>query len=67
EHKGFTIVEAEIPQLEIYGYGTTLRSMTGGSGDFSFEFVRYEQAPPDIQEKQIKARADMLNENADED
>ena len=67
DHKGFTIVEAEIPQLEIYGYGTTLRSMTGGSGDFSFEFVRYEQAPQDIQEKQIKARADMLNENADED
>ena len=58
--KGKTIVEAEIPQMEIYGYGTTLRSMTGGSGDFSFEFIRYEQAPADVQEKQIKLRADQL-------
>ena len=31
--------------------------MTGGSGNFSFEFSRYEQAPSDIQEKEIAARA----------
>ena len=49
DHKGHTIIEADVPELEIYGYGTTLRSMTGGSGDFSYEFARYEQAPSDIQ------------------
>ena len=38
DHKGHTIIEADVPELEIYGYGTTLRSMTGGSGDFSYEF-----------------------------
>ena len=43
--------------LEIYGYSTDLRSMTGGSGDFSYEFARYEQAPADIQKKEIEARA----------
>ena len=48
--------------LEIYGYSTDLRSMTGGSGEFSYEFARYEQAPSDIQEKEIAARA-----NASED
>ncbi len=60
---GDTVVEAEVPQMELYGYGTILRSMTGGSGDFSYEFARYEQAPADIQEKQIKLRADELAED----
>ena len=67
DHKGNTIVEADIPQLELYGYGTQLRSMTGGAGDFSFEFARYEQAPADIQEKQIQSRQDMLAEGNDDD
>ena len=34
--------------------------MTGGSGDFSYEFARYEQAPSDIQAKEIEARASRL-------
>ncbi|MBQ0058598.1 MAG: elongation factor G, partial [Lachnospiraceae bacterium] len=62
---GTTVIEAEVPQMEIFGYGTTLRSMTGGSGDFSFEFARYEQAPADVQEKQIKLRADQLEGDED--
>ena len=55
--KGYTVVEADVPMLSIYGYSTDLRSMTGGSGEFSYEFTRYEQAPSDIQEKEIAARA----------
>ncbi len=62
DHKGNTIIEADVPQTEIYGYSTVLRSMTGGSGDFSFEFARYEQAPADVQAKQIAARADQVNQ-----
>ena len=60
--KGNTVVEADVPMLSIYGYSTDLRSMTGGSGVVSYEFARYEQAPSDIQEKEIAARA-----NAEED
>ncbi len=30
--------------------------MTGGSGDFTYEFARYEQAPNDVQEREIAAR-----------
>lgn len=55
--KGYTVVEVDVPMLSIYGYSTDLRSMTGGSGEFSYEFARYEQAPSDIQEKEIAARA----------
>ena len=60
DHKGNTIIEAEVPELEFYGYSTVLRSMTGGSGDFEFSFARYEQAPNDIQQKQIQERASEL-------
>jgi elongation factor G len=54
---GKTCVEADIPMTGLYGYCTDLRSMTGGRGDFSYEFARYEQAPSDVQEKEIAARA----------
>ncbi|MBR2187954.1 MAG: elongation factor G [Eubacterium sp.] len=58
---GNTVVEAEVPELELYGYSNTLRSMTGGAGVFEYAFERYEQAPSDIQEKQIAERADEVN------
>ena len=62
DHKGNTIVEADVPMSELYGYSTQLRSMTGGAGDFAYEFARYEQAPADVQEKEVKARAEELAE-----
>ena len=31
--------------------------MTGGRGTYSYRFVRYEQAPSDVQEKEIEKRA----------
>ncbi len=46
-------ITADIPLSELYGYSTDLRSMTGGSGEFSYEFNRYEQAPSDVQQKVI--------------
>ena len=54
---GKQVIEADIPTMELYGYCTDLRSMTGGRGTFSYEFARYEQAPSDVQEKEIEARA----------
>jgi len=44
---------ADIPMSELYGYSTDLRSMTGGIGDYSYEFARYEPAPADVQAKVI--------------
>lgn len=57
---GKTEIVADVPMMEIYGYMTDLRSMTGGSGTFSYEFARYEQTPPEIQEKEVAARASKL-------
>lgn len=61
---GKQTIEADIPMSNIFGYCTDLRSMTGGSGDFSYEFSRYEQAPSDIQEKEVAARANKVAENS---
>ena len=48
-------VMADIPYLELYGYDTSLYSMTRGSGTFSYEFARYEQAPEEVAKKEIEA------------
>ncbi len=52
---GNTEITAEIPYLELYEYDTRLYSMTRGSGVFSYEFARYEQAPNDIAQREIDA------------
>ncbi len=45
---------AEVPYMELYGYTRDLRSMSAGSGDYEYDFARYEQAPSDIQQKEIE-------------
>ena len=54
---GKQVIEADVPMMELYGYCTTLRSMTGGRGIYEYQFARYEQAPNDVQEKEIANRA----------
>ena len=46
---------------ELFGYNTDLRSMTGGIGVYEYEFSRYEQAPGDIQKKEVEARASKVD------
>lgn len=55
---GKQIIEADIPMTGVFGYCTTLRSMTGGRGTYEYKFVRYEQAPSDVQEKEVAKRAE---------
>lgn len=55
---GKQVITADVPCSELYGYSTDLRSMTGGAGIFAYEFARYEQAPADIQNKEVAARAE---------
>ena len=53
---GYQEILADIPYLELYEYDTRLNSMTSGSGTFSYEFARYEQAPEDVAKKEIEER-----------
>lgn len=59
---GKQVIEAEIPMSCLSGYCTDLRSMTGGRGSYEYALARYEQAPADVQEKEVKARAEAVAE-----
>ena len=61
-HGGKQEIVADVPMSEMFGYNTDLRSMTGGIGEFSYEFSRYEQAPGDVQKREVEARAAAKDE-----
>jgi len=54
EPKGsMTEVKAEVPMAEVLDYATDLRAMTGGRGDYTMEFERYEEVPGHMAQKVI--------------
>ncbi len=54
---GTTTVKALVPLAEVLTYAPTLRSITGGRGDFHIEFSHYDEVPKQLQEKIIAAAA----------
>lgn len=64
---GKQVIEAEIPMSCLSGYCTDLRSMTGGRGTYEYTLARYEQAPSDVQEKEVAARAEAVAEGYKEE
>jgi len=61
-----TEILAEVPLAQLYGYDTRLRSMTSGSGTFSYELARYEQVPAEIQKAEVERRASKLKDKEEE-
>ena len=51
---GMQTVEAEVPMAEMSSYTIDLRSMTQGRGSFTCKFIRYEEAPGNVQQKVIE-------------
>ena len=51
---GEQVLEAEVPMAEMTSYAIDLRSLTQSRGSFTFEFVRYEEAPPAARDKAIE-------------
>ena len=58
---GWQTITADIPMSSLYGYCTVLRSLTGGQGSFSYQFARYEQAPSDVQTKEVENRKNKVD------
>jgi len=50
-----TEVKAEVPMAELLGYAPELRSLTGGQGDYTMEFLRYEEVPGHLVQKILDA------------
>lgn len=51
---GMTVIKAEVPLAEMLTYSQSLTSLTGGRGDYSMSFLRYEEVPPHIAQKVIE-------------
>jgi elongation factor G len=51
---GMTTIRAEVPMSEILTYSQSLTSLTGGRGDYSMGFLRYEEVPSHIAQKLIE-------------
>jgi elongation factor G len=51
---GMTEVKAEVPMAEILTYAPDLRSLTGGQGEYTMEFLRYEEVPSHLAQKVVE-------------
>jgi elongation factor G len=49
-----TEIKAEVPMSEMLSYAPDLRSITGGQGDYTLEFLRYEEVPGHLAQKVIE-------------
>ncbi|MDH5299610.1 MAG: elongation factor G, partial [Desulfobulbaceae bacterium] len=59
EEGAYTVVEAEVPLSEMFGYSTVLRSLTQGKAEFTMEFATYRPVPKGVADEIIKkARED---------
>ncbi len=52
-----TEIKAEAPMVEMLDYAPDLRSITGGRGDYTLEFLRYEEVPAHLSRKIVDGAA----------
>ena len=50
------VIDAEVPLSEMFGYATTLRSVTQGRGSYSMEFLKYSDVPANVVEKIMNSK-----------
>ncbi|NTU69469.1 elongation factor G [bacterium] len=56
DRMGAKIIDAEVPLAEMFGYATTLRSITSGRGNYVMEFSSYDPVPKNVADKIISER-----------
>jgi elongation factor G len=53
QEDGLQIIEADVPQVEMFKFCSELRSITSGRGSFEMDFSRYDQVPGNVAQKVI--------------
>ncbi len=56
ERMGMKVIKAKIPLAEMFGYATSLRSLTEGRGNFTMEFENYSEVPTNTAREIIEGR-----------
>ena len=59
EDQNFTVIEAEVPLSEMFGYSTVLRSATQGKAEFTMEFAQYRKVPESVSDELKKEYAEQ--------
>jgi elongation factor G len=54
--EGYSVIRAEVPLVEMFGYSSQVRSLSSGQANFSMEFATYRQVPV-IEQKQLIEKA----------
>ncbi|OGR07734.1 MAG: translation elongation factor G [Deltaproteobacteria bacterium RIFOXYD12_FULL_50_9] len=54
EEGDYTVVEAEVPLSDMFGYSTVLRSLTQGKAEFTMEFASYKIVPKHVSDEIVK-------------
>jgi elongation factor G len=58
EEGSYSVVEAEVPLSEMFGYSTVLRSLTQGKAEFTMEFATFKPVPKSVSEELVKKYQD---------
>ncbi|MFZ6014869.1 MAG: elongation factor G [Patescibacteria group bacterium] len=56
DRMGMKVISAEVPLAEMFGYATSMRSMTQGRGSYSMEFDHYAPVPANVQAEIIEGK-----------
>ena len=59
EEGSYTVVEAEVPLSEMFGYSTALRSLTQGKAEFTMEFASFKAVPKSVSEELVKPKVEI--------
>jgi len=60
---GLVAVTGQVPLSELNGYGSRLKSFTGGHGSYSVELSHYEQVPPTVQQHLVAQHRAPIHED----